>query len=195
MRRSLTRTLVVTVTLAILGILANAPSAVAYGSADQWQAGFSGTCSSQSLCPFGPVATNGASGFWGWCAFGGSNGSSDVGTTGTTADCQVTTYMGPSSSLHINYNVTAWIIQAGSPFSLGLPDFLFTAGTITLSGPAVVGNPFGFPAHVPIPFPFGPPINGCPPMVCDSGIPAVPGHFSFHPSPGVELNVQVTKLP
>jgi hypothetical protein len=32
-------------------------------------------------------------------------------------------------------------------------------------------------------------------MVCDTGIPAVPGHFSFHPIPGVEFNVQVNKLP
>ncbi|HYS00840.1 MAG TPA: hypothetical protein VET82_00645 [Candidatus Eisenbacteria bacterium] len=61
---------------------------------------------------------------------------------------------------------------------------------MTLSGPGV---PTGIPAHVPIPFPF--PNVGCPPMVCDTGIPAVPGHFSFHPSPGVEFNVQVNKLP
>ena len=187
MPRKFARILLLTMTLATLGILANASSALAYGSSDQWQAGFSGTCSSQSSCPFGPVPTNGSSGFWGWCAFGGSNGDSTVGTTGTTADCQVTTYFGPASSFHIDYNVTAWVIQPGSPFSLGLPDFLFTSGTVTLAGP---GAPPGVPLHVAIPFP-----NPCPPFICDSGIPAVPGHFSFHPSPGVELNIQVTNLP
>jgi len=189
MRRNLARTLVVTVTVAVLGILANAPSALAYGSADQWQAGFSGTCSSQSLCPFGPVPTQGATGFWGWCAFGGSSGSSDVGTTGTTADCQVTTYFGPGSTVNLSYNVTAWMIvfDPESPLSIGLPDFLFTSGTVTLSGPGV--PPF-LPSHTPLPFP-----NPCPPFICDSGIPAVPGHFSFHPSPGVTFMIQVTKLP
>jgi len=187
MSRRLARTLVVSVALAALGILASAPSALAYGRADQWQVGFSGTCSSQSSCPFSPVPTHGATGFWGWCAFGGSNGGSAVGTTGTTADCQLATYFGPGNTLHISYDVTGWVIQAGSPFSFGLPDFLFTSGTVTLSGPGV--PPF-LPSNTPIPFP-----NPCPPMICDSGVPAVPGHFSFHPSPGVALEIQVTKLP
>jgi hypothetical protein len=131
-------------------------------------------------------------GFWGWCEFGGSNGSSDVGTTGNQADCQVTTYFGPGTSFHINYNVTGWVIQANSPFVIpaGFNDFLLTSGTVTLSGPGV---PPGIPAHVPIGFPF--PDGSCPPMICDTGIPAVPGHFSLHPTPGAEFNVQVTKLP
>jgi hypothetical protein len=186
MSRRLARTLAVTVALAALGILANAPSALAYGSSDQWQAGFSGTCSSQSSCPFGPTPATGASGFWGWCAFGGSNGSSAVGTTGNTADCQVTTYFGSGTSFHIDYNVDGWVIQASSPLTGGLPDFLFTSGTVTLSGP---GTPPFLPQHVAIPFP-----SPCPIFVCDSGIPSIPGHFSFHPSAGVELEIQVTKL-
>jgi hypothetical protein len=192
MSRRLARILVLSSALAAFGIFAAAPSALAYGNIEQWQVGFSGTCSSQSSCPFGQVPARGATGFWGWCAFGGSNGSSDVGTTGTTADCQITTYFGPGTTFHISYNVTGWVIQANSPFVLppGLPDFLLTTGTVTLSGPGV---PAGIPAHVPIAFPF--PNVGCPPMVCDTGIPAVPGHFSFHPSPGVEFNVQVNKLP
>jgi hypothetical protein len=188
----LARTLVLTVTLATLGILANAPSALAYGRADQWQVGFSGTCSPQApasfFCP-GGIST----GFWGWCAFGGSDGGSTVGTQGSTADCQLETYFGSGTSLHVNYNVTSWIIQPPEAFSFFLPDFLFKTGTITLSGPGVSTTPF--PAHVPIPFPFGPPINGCPSFICDSGIPAVPGHYSLHPTTGAELNIQVTKLP
>lgn len=186
MSRRLARTLVVSLAIAALGIVVSAPSALAYGSTDQWQAGFSGTCSSQSSCPFGPAPTNGASGFWGWCAFGGSSGSAAIGTTGTTADCQVTTYFGPGSSFHIDYNVTAWVIQPGSPFSLGLPDFLFTKGTVTLSGPGV---PSFLPSNTPIPFP-----SPCPQFICDSGIPAMPGHFAFQ-SPGVQFVIQVTELP
>jgi hypothetical protein len=191
MSRKLARTLVLAVTLATLGILANAPSALAYGSADQWQVGFSGTCGGNAPTSFFCQAPQ--NGFWGWCAFGGSNGDSIVGTTGTTADCQIETYFGHGTSLHISYNVTGWVIQPGEPFSFGLPDFLLTSGTLTLSGPGVVVTPF--PAHVPIPFPFGPPINGCPSFICDTGIPAVPGHYSLHPTPGAELNIQVNKLP
>src|SRR5260370_5262573 len=194
MSRKVARTLVVTVTLAVLGVLANAPSALAYGSNTQWQTAFSGICSSNApasaFCP-GGVHT----GFWGWCAFGGSNGDSTVGTTGTTADCQITTYFGSGTSLHIDYNVTGWVIQANSQFTFppGQPDFLLTSGTLTLSCPGVASAPF--PPHLPIPFPFGPPINGCPPFICDTGIPPIPGHFSFHPTPGAEFNLQGTKLP
>jgi hypothetical protein len=194
MPRNFARTLVLTVTLATLGVLANAPSALAYGNTAQWQVGFSGTCSSNSspgvFCP-GGVRT----GFWGWCEFGSSNGETTVGTTGTSGDCQVTTYFGaitgqPTNPFHISYNVTGWVIHANSPFVLppGLPDFLLTSGTVTLSGPGV---PPGIPVHVPIGFPF--PDGSCPPMICDTGIPAVPGHFSLH-SPGLEFNVQVNKI-
>ena len=186
MQPKVARVLVLCPLFVAIGLFVAAPSALAYGSADQWQAGFSGTCSSQSSCPFGPVPQQGAFGFWGWCAFGGSNGSSSVGTTGTTADCQVTTYFGPGSTFHIKYDVTGWIIQATSPLTGGLPDFLFQTGTIELSGPGAPG-----PTGIPIPIP---PAPFCPLVVCDSGIPAIPGHFSLH-SPGAELNVQVTKLP
>jgi hypothetical protein len=80
------------------------------------------------------------------------------------------------------------VIQPPSPFSLGLPDFLITGGTVELSGPGAAIT--GFPTGVPIPIP-----SPCPPMICDTGIPAVPGHFSLHQGPGVEFNIQVTKLP
>jgi hypothetical protein len=187
MPRKLARTLVLTVALAALGFLANTPSALAYGNTAQWQAGFSGTCSSNAVfCPFGPTGVH--NGFWGWCEFGGSDGGSAVGTTGTQADCQITTYAGPGTSFHISYNVTSWVIQANSPFvPPGVADFLVTNGTLTLSGPGV---PPGVPVHVPVPFP-----NPCPIFICDTGIPAVPGHFSFHPTPGVEHNIQVNRLP
>jgi hypothetical protein len=189
MSRRFTRTLVLSSALAAFGIFAAAPSALAYGNTEQWQAGFSGTCSSNSVCPFGPVPARGATGFWGWCAFGGSDGSSAVGTTGKTADCQLTTYFGPGTTFHVSFDITGWVIQAGSPFAPpGVPDFLITGGTVELSGPGAAST--GLPTGVPIPIP-----SPCPPMICDTGIPAVPGHFSFHPSPGVEFNIQVNKLP
>ena len=83
--------------------------------------------------------------------------------------------------------MTNWVIQSGSPFVFppGAPDFLVTSGTLTLSGPGAPG-----PTGIPIPIP-----SPCPGFICDTGIPAVPGHFSIHPGPGVELNIQVNKLP
>jgi len=186
MSHKLARVFVLGSLLAVMGMFIATPSAMAYGNTDQWQVGFSGTCSSQAPSCFGmPPPAIGSTGFWGWCAFGGSNGSADVGTVGSTADCQLTTYFGPASALHISYDIKSWVIQAGSPISLGLPDFLFTSGTFRLNGPGV---PAGVPAGVPIPLP-----TPCPAMLCDTGIPAVPGHFSFH-APGLELNIQVNKI-
>src|SRR5713226_1856681 len=83
MRLKLVRALVLSSSLAALSLFGASSPALAYGSTDQWQAGFAGTFVSQS---------SGVSGFWGWCAFGGSNGSTAVGTTGNTADCQVENY-------------------------------------------------------------------------------------------------------
>lgn len=188
MSRKLARLFVVTVALATLGVLANAPSVLAYGSNTQWQVGFSGTCSSQSSCPFGPAPQIGASGFWGWCAFGASV---PDGMSGTAADCQLTTYGGPDSTLHVTYDITHWFIATGSLFlPPGVPGFFVTpgAGTLEITGPGPV-PPF-VPKGVPFPIP-----NPCPTFICDLGIPAVAGHVSLHPSPGVELNIQVTKLP
>ena len=187
MRRSLARTLVVTVTVAVLGILANAPSTLAYGSNTQWQVGFSGTCSPQAptgfFCPGGVVT-----GFWGWCAFGGS---APDGLSGTAADCQVETYFGPGTSLQIAYDVTHWTISTGSHFlPPGVPGFFITpgAGTLEITGPGPV-PPF-VTKGVPFPIP-----NPCPAFICDTGIPAVAGHVSLHPTSGAELEIQVTKLP
>jgi hypothetical protein len=182
----LARALVLGSALAVFGLFAVAPSALAYGNTAQWQVGFSGTCSIHSspiaFCP-GAVHT----GFWGWCAFGGTL---PGGKSGTIADCQVTSYFGPASSFHVSYDVTGWVILPESPFGVpGFPDFLITSGTIELSGPGAASNPFGFPVGIPVAIP-----NPCPPMVCDTGIPPIPGHYSFHPMPGVELNIQVNQL-
>src|SRR5712692_4497395 len=187
MPRKLARTLVITVALAALGTLVSAPSALAYGSNTQWQTAFSGTCSSQAppsnFCPI-PVHN----GFWGWCAFGGS---APDGLSGTAADCQITTYSGPGTSIHISYDVTQWTISTGSLFlPPGVPGFFITpgAGTLEITGPGPV-PPF-VTKGVPFPIP-----DPCPSFICDTGIPAIAGHVSFHPTPGVELNIQVNQLP
>ncbi|HEV2237185.1 MAG TPA: hypothetical protein VGR57_11035 [Ktedonobacterales bacterium] len=193
MRRKSVRTLLLSAVLAILLLVATASSALAYGNTEQWQIGFSVTCNNSSLCPpaSGIFQSPGPFGFWGWCAFGGSNGSAAVGTTGSTADCQFSFYTRPPANdvFHLSYDVTGWKIESGSALlPPGVPGFFVTSGTYTVQGPgaAILGIPTG----VPIPFP-----SPCPAVLCDTGLPAVPGHVDLHPFPGYEINVQVTQLP
>src|SRR5262249_1852889 len=117
MRQKLMR-IVVLISLVATMTLVAASAASAYGSADQWQIGFSATCTNTSVCPgaSGIVKSPGTFGFWGWCAFGGSDGSSAVGTTGTTADCQFSFYTRPpvNNVTHFSYDVTGWEIKTGS---------------------------------------------------------------------------------
>jgi len=193
MHKKLARTLVLSAMLATLTLVTAAPSALAYGSADQWQTTFSITCNNTSLCPAASGIFHSPStfGFWGWCAFGGSNGSSAVGTTGNTADCQFSFYTRPPANdvFHFTYDVTGWVINTGSVvFPSGPPTFFVTSGTFEVQGPAA--SLAGFPTGVPIPFP-----SPCPAVLCDLGIPAVPGHFAAHPFPRYEINIQVTKIP
>ncbi len=175
------------------------PRASAYGNAVQWQIGFSGNFDV-------PTSPFGTGGFWGWCVFGGSDGSSAVGTTGTTADCQLTFYfrsgVGVSNNpFHFSFDVTSWLIDTGGRFTPpGVPSFFLTGGTVTATGPgpSIAGIPTGVAiplSIVCVPNPSPPP--GLSPLagsLCDTGNPASPGHFSFNPVPGVNIEIQVTKV-
>lgn len=180
---------VITSILLAVTLLAATPVALAYGSTDQWQSGFAGQC-------LGPRCDGGSFGFWGWCAFGGSSGSSAVGTTGNTADCKVTTYFSGNPVIPSTYSMdgSGWIINTGSAFlPPGTPGFFFTSGTVTFTGP--LANLLGIPTGVPIPLSVVCPAGPTPGSLCDTGIPAIPGHFSFNPFPGFSIQIQVTKLP
>jgi hypothetical protein len=195
LRRVLSRSLVGLAVVAMVGVLA-APEASAYG-VEQWQIAFSFNCNSPVA---GDVCNN--FGFWGWCTFGGS---------GTTGDCQITIYdfsgklglptFGPT---HLNIDYTGWTIGTGSnflPTQPTLPAFFATGpGTVTLTGPgaSILGNIF--PSSFTCPATPTPSQN----FICDTGIPAVAGHytysqiplFPFVPAqPGLHFNVQVTQLP
>jgi len=195
MRRRLTRIIVLGSMLATLTVASASSQALAYGNVEQWQIGFSATCNNTSLCPAasGIFQSPGTFGFWGWCAFGGSNGSSAVGTTGNTADCQFSFYTRPpvDNVTHFTYDVTGWIIKAGSALLFvppGAPTFFVTGGSFEVQGPGAAN--LGLPTGVPIPFP-----NPCPAVLCDTGLLAVPGHFASDPFAGYHVNMQVNKLP
>ncbi len=166
------------------------PATYAYGNQDQWQAGFAGT------------AQGGSFGFWGWCAFGGSDGSSAPGTTGTTADCQIANYFRPvANTFHVSMDGNGWVIATGSAFlPPGVPGFFFTGGTAEIVGPgaSVISSLFGVPVGVPFDLSLVCNFSGGPATLagspCDTGIPAHAGHFNLN-VPGFELQIQVTKLP
>ena len=192
MRQKLLRIAVLSSVLLTVA-LATASPASAYGNAEQWQIGFSATCTNTSLCPAASGIFNspGTFGFWGWCALGGSDGSSAVGTTGYTADCQFSFYTRPPANnvTHFTYDVTSWKIDTGSALlPPGVPSFFVTGGTFEVQGPGAAN--LGLPTGVPIPFPVP-----CPAVLCDLGLPAVPGHLSANPFQGYTINIQVTKLP
>ncbi len=165
----------------------------AYGR-EQWETTFSFNCNH-------PVSFCQGFGFWGWCAFGGS---APDGFSGTKGDCQFTLYnrngklgfpaFGPT---HFGVDYNYWVIHTGSS---DLPTSLvsfFGTGTFTARGP---GASVLFPsASFPIAF-------ACPSVpffLCDTGIPAVPGHYTwsqipFLPipaQPGLEYHIQVHEIP
>jgi hypothetical protein len=193
MRQKLMRIVVLGSALLILG-LSTASPASAYGNAHQWEITFSANCTNTSLCPAAASGVFPSLGTWGvhgWCTWGGSDGSSAVGTTGNTADCQFTFYSRPpvNDVTHFSYDVTSWKIGTGSAFlPPGTPSFFVTGGTFKARGPgaAILGDPTG----VSIPFP-----SPCPPLFCDLGNPSIPGHYAFTPFQGYHAKIQVNKLP
>ncbi len=191
--------------LMILSIVSFAHPAHAYGPS-QWQIGFSGN--------FHVIGQSINTGFWGWCAFAGSDA---AGTTGTMGDCQSTNYFGKTvgalnSPFHASFD-GPWMIGTGSAFCgppstpPTTPCFFFTpnvGGTVELTGPgaALIGAPTGVPGPLnstpggicaQILKPDGNPVYPSPPFSplagtpCDLGFPAMAGHLQFigtFPGPG-----------
>ena len=178
--------LTLTTTAGLLLLASILPSAHAYGNTAQWQVGFSGTCNEPTMC--GPPGGTGTFGFWGWCAFGGSSGSTAVGTTGTIGDCQVTVYarsgLGePINPTQLAIDVKSWKIIASqmSPTgaSFGIDP---TTAILECTGPGASLPP-------------GPETGCALPPGGDTGIPPIPGHYSLSPFPGFHINIQVNQLP
>ncbi len=177
--------------VAVLGIVVGvAPGARAYGNNTQWQTGFSGN--------FGT-----SSGFWGWCAFGGS---SPDGLSGSFADCQIANYFfkpitGLQDPFEVDFSATSWVIATGSAFCpSSIPCFFLTGGTAVIQGPGakvlsiLFGVPVGVPFSLSIPCGSSSVPSSLAGSPCDTGVPAMPGHFSFRPVPTVHIEIQVTKI-
>ena len=190
MRNRVTRLFVAAVlavgaTLAVLGAAAQPAAAYGHnGSLDVWQIGLSMNCNNPSVCG------EELGGFWGWVVF-----TRDPATGETDADAELTGcgHMvragGPGLAGADHFSAEAeWIIGPGSA---GPQTFLLTGGTMTFTG-------HGTPQTVPITNDDGSLTTPQNPM--DTGIPAVPGHYSTAEilgltAPGVAFQIQVAYKP
>jgi hypothetical protein len=156
-----------------------ASSAGAYGGGathDMWQAGLSFNCNNPSFC-----GSDGLGGFWGWAEFdrfadGSISGDAEF------AGCGHTTGGGGQGSAgagHISVDITAAHIGSGGPDDPpGVSVFYIDHNVVTSS----------FQGHTET-------VVDDPEFLGDIGIPADPGHYSFHPAAGVAGEVQVAYRP
>ncbi len=123
-----------------------------------------------------PALCSSLGGFWGWAEFDSDN-TGDAQLTG----CQHLQGGPAGGAQHFSVNATGWTIALNSQ---GVPDFFLTSEIDTITGRT--GGP---PVTIPIPSEF-----------FDTGIPAIPGHFSpqtlfgLQAPPGTNFNIQVTRL-
>jgi hypothetical protein len=177
MKRQLTgalrRSILLAATLAASAtlVVGFASAASAYGGGathDTWQVGMSGNCNNLSFC-----GADGLGGFWGWVEF-------DRFADGTiTGDAQVTGCQhfiggGGGGAFHADIDITAAHIGPAQEGDPNFPGLVFYIDSAVVNGvPAAPGDE----------------------TLGDSRIPAVAGHYSDHPAPGVSGNIQVSYRP
>jgi hypothetical protein len=169
MKRAVPVSIVVGAILVAQGLMA--ASAGAYGSNALWQIGLSANCNNPSVCGADELG-----GFWGWVEL-------DADNTGdaTFAGCghlQGRQLPGSSGAGGLRIDITGWTIESGSA---GPQTFFVTSEVDTFTGR-------GGPVTVTIPS-----------ENFDTGVPAVPGHYSTadvfgFTAPGVAFQLQVVQL-
>jgi hypothetical protein len=154
--------------------LAVASPVGAYGGGaahDMWQVGISFNCNNPDFCP-------NLGGFWAWAEFDRSaDGSETWGDVEGSGCFHTLGGGGGAGALHISVEIESWTIEPGSAG----PQTFFANGEETDS---FRGNKTTFDiTHF------------------DTGVPAVPGHYSavdvfgFDPPPGVAVQIQVAFRP
>jgi hypothetical protein len=176
MRRLLSVLAVLAAGAAVAAAFASPAGAYGGGAAhDMWQAGLSFNCNNPSFCG------DELGGFWGWAEF---DRYSDGSITGDAefAGCGHTTGGGGPGSAgagHMSVDITAAHIGPGGPDDPpGVTVFYIDHNvvTYTFQGQKVT-------------------VVDDTEFLGDSGIPAVAGHYSFHPTAGVAGEVQVAFRP
>lgn len=165
------------------------------GSAnDVWQVGLSFNCDSPTspLCrdQYGNPQLGG---YWGWAEFDAAPGQPADQRSGT-GDGQFTgcghsgAGGGGAGAGHLSQTITAWHEAPAGPndFNTGGHVFWIDQITVTFTGH---GTSQTFTSNPSDP---NDPANG---FLGDTGIPVEPGHYSFHPAPGVAGTMQVSYRP
>ena len=169
------RWLIVAASLAVVFALSGAaPStAGAYGGGathDMWQIGLSFNCNKADYC--GPDL----GGFWGWVEFDEA-GTSAWGDAELAGSGHTTGGGGPGSAgaSHFSLEINSWHIGPSTSDDPNYPNgqtFSIDSNEVTFTG------------H-----------GGSVTVVDDPGIPVEPGHYAFHPAPGIAGVVQVAYRP
>jgi hypothetical protein len=175
---SITRRVLLVLGMALGGLGLLVAPAHAYGGGarhDTWQAGVSFNCNNPDFC-----GTD-LGGFWGWVEFDRWGDGSITGD-GEFAGCGHTTGgggPGQAGAGHISVDITAAHIGAGGADDPPGVDVFYidhNVVTTTFAGHSVT-------------------VVDDPEFMDDSGIPAVAGHYAFHPAAGVAGEVQVAYRP
>ena len=171
------RLILMAAALAVTATLAAgfASPAGAYGggaSHDMWQVGISENCNNPSIC----ANSGGTGGFWGWAEFDRSADGTSTWGDAEFADCFHTAGGGGAGAGHTSIDIQSWTIAPGSAgpqtfLVSGVETDTFRGTTQTLT----LSN-------------------------ADSGITAVPGHYSTSDvlgftAPGVSFQEQVAFRP
>jgi len=156
-------------TAAVLAVGVASPAGAYGGGArhDMWQVGISGNCNNPSFC-----GADGLGGFWGWVEFDRFADGSITGDAQLTG-CGHFLGGGGGGAGHSDVDVTSAHIGPSQPQDPNFPN----------------GQVFYVDHNV---------VNGVtddPDFLGDSGIPVEPGHYSFHPVPGVADSIQVAFRP
>lgn len=168
------RVLVGAIALAASLLAVTVSPAAAYGGGadhDMWQIGLSFNCNNPDLCG------SQQGGFWGWVEFDRSaDGTQTWGNAELTGCTHSVGGGGFAGASHISVEITSWTIAPG------------TAGPMTFYATGVETESFrGDKVTRPI-------------TNMDTGIPAVPGHYSTSEilgmtAPGVAIQIQVAFRP
>jgi hypothetical protein len=172
MRRLLT--FLGTLAAAAASVAVLATSAGAYGggaSHDTWQIGLSFNCNNPQFCG------SDLGGFWGWAEFDRYGDGSITGDA-EFAGCGHTAGQGGGAG-HVSVDILSAHIGAGTADDPPGVDVFYVDHNV------VTFNDHGTKVTV----------VDDPEFLGDSGIPADPGHYSFHPASGVAGEVQVAYRP
>ena len=148
-----------------LAILSFMPVTHAYGNTALWQVTESVNCNN----PDPNICGGGGGGFWVWAELDSVGGDATVTGCGHSGGPALGLSPPYGGAGHTNIQILSWTVGANGNFViLGEVDTNVGHGTPT----SVTFSPEYF----------------------DTGIPAAPGHYSFHPAPGVSIQIQVVQL-